>query len=162
MKFLHKKSSSILLMIVFGVLFLSLSPSSQVIRARGDSCHPIKVEIKDAYYGDFDGGAYPDDVYTLLEIKMESTAPYVFFYIITLVLPSGAEFSYFVSFSTSEDGVFIHNYFYNHATESGDYTVSVRIYLWAPGFPNDSDWYVFDPPGGSSGGDPTFLAFQMQ
>jgi hypothetical protein len=119
----------------------------------------FEVEIVDAFYTDLDNDYRDDDVCVLLKCELGYSSYYEFAYIIVLKLPSGMEYSYLVYVWAWIDIVYIHNLFYNHATETGDYTVYVEAVMVIPNSATDSGSYVFDPPGGSPGGKPTFAAY---
>ncbi len=123
-----------------------------------DSTEPtITVTITYATYTDLDHDSFSDDVLVITRFDIEGLFPYCrFAYLITLQLPSGTNYSYIVYVLAFYDTVTIENLFFNHATESGDYTVYVHAILYTPGTPYDYKHYVFDPPGGSEGGKPTF------
>ncbi|HDD67073.1 MAG TPA: hypothetical protein ENG31_00435 [Candidatus Thorarchaeota archaeon] len=116
----------------------------------------ITVTIVDATYTDIDSDAYEDDVLVILRFDLGYHLYYEFGYLITLQLPSGENYTYLVYVLAWVDTVYTYNMFYNHATESGDYTVHVQALLLTPGTATDTAHYTFDPPGGSEGGEPTF------
>ncbi len=126
-----------------------------VVHAASDE-HGIEVTIVDACYTDLDDDSWEDDVLVVVRFDLSSSDYYEFAYVITLTLPSGTSYSYLVIVLAWVDVVYTYNLFFNHATESGDYTVYVKALLVTPATATDSATYVFDPPGGSEGGKPTF------
>ena len=116
----------------------------------------IDVIVYYANYDDMDGDGMKDDVYVVLVFILGYHIYYEFGYVISLELPSGLTYSYTVYVIALSDIVVTHNVFYNHATESGDYTVYVSALLITPGHASAVAQYTFDPPGGSEGGKPTF------
>ncbi len=119
----------------------------------------FNVTIADACYLDADYDYYTDDVLVVLKFDLGYALIYDFYYLITLTLPSGLEYSYLVHVLAWADTIYLYNVFYDHATESGNYTVYVSALMVSPTTATDSGIYVFDPPGGSPGGRPTFDVF---
>ncbi|MHA1807237.1 MAG: hypothetical protein ACTSX2_06655 [Candidatus Thorarchaeota archaeon] len=132
---------------------LSVTPP---VRAAPTDEPSINVTITFATYCDLDGNYRSDDVYVVLYFELGNNPYYEVYYLITLQLPSGTNYSYLVYMLALSDEVVTHNLFFDHATESGDYTVYVSALLWTPYQATDSAQYTFDPPGGSEGGKPTF------
>ena len=116
----------------------------------------IEISINYAGYLDLDQDNYQDDILVVTTFHLASSLYYHYYYRITLVLPSGNWFSYVVEVYAFVDDVVIYNLFYNHATESGNYTVIVEAYLVYPEIIYTVTGAIFDPPGGSNGGDPSF------
>jgi hypothetical protein len=116
----------------------------------------ITLTIDDACYLDLDGDSKENDVYVRLKFELDWSWYYEFYYYIELTLPSGESFAYLVWVWTVLDVLYLHNLFYNHATESGDYQVYVEALLVVPDIAFDIEEYVFDPPGGSEGDKPRF------
>ncbi|MFX1254342.1 MAG: hypothetical protein ACFFCZ_22210 [Promethearchaeota archaeon] len=143
------------------LLTLPLSTKALSLPDSNGSADSLQIIITDASYGDFDGDSFKDDVFAEVKIKIFYPPPYELHYWITLVLPSGLNYSYLVELMTTEDKVYTLNYFFDHAIESGDYTIIAEAELNAANTLSDSHIYVFDPPGGSPGGKPTFLAMTI-
>jgi hypothetical protein len=120
--------------------------------------HSISVVITHASYTDLDNDGFEDDVVVISDFYLQNDDFYEFIYIITLILPSGTYYQYLVQVWTWVDYVSITNSFYNHATESGDYIVVIEAWLLNPDVYYDVSAVIFDPPGGSDGGKPTFGA----
>ncbi len=116
----------------------------------------IDVSIHYATYDDLDDDGLKNDVYVVLHFSLGYYYYYEVYYWITLELPSGTSYSYRVYMFALSEFVVTHNIFYNYATESGNYTVSVTALLNTPYQASDCAQYTFDPPGGSEGGKPTF------
>ncbi len=116
----------------------------------------ISVRVVEAYYADLDNDTFQDDIYALVRFSLSGAVRYNFDYYVTLTLPSGYNFSYAFAINTGESFELNH-YFFDHAIESGNYTLSVLVVLRTGGISTDSHVYVFDPPGASTGGDPTLV-----
>ena len=109
----------------------------------------IDVTITEAFYADVDSNG-ADDVIVKAHFALEGEIINAVQYLITLTLPSGRQFSYVVLILTTSTDFVVENTFWDHALESGWYTV--EIYVKLGGFYNimDSDRVVFDPPGGDN------------
>ncbi|MGM0686532.1 MAG: hypothetical protein ACQET3_06165 [Promethearchaeati archaeon] len=152
-----KKKAAIMAVIFSLFLVFANIPCVNALQYNSpDTTSQIDVSIEDAYYDDLDKDLKEDDAYVLLRFELADSPYYEFHYIITLELPSGIEYSYLVYVYAWIDVVYINNFFYDHVTESGNYTVYVTATMVIPSFATDSGYYVFDPPGGSEGGKPTF------
>ncbi len=154
-----KKNKVLSIMLLIGILFSPSqftnagAPGFWVFSTENPT---ISVRVIDAYYADLDNDTYQDDIYALVRFELSGAAWYNFDYYVTLTLPSGYNFSY--AFAITATGSFdLNHYFFDHATESGNYTLSVLVILKTGGLSTDSDIYVFDPPGASTGGDPTLV-----
>ncbi len=119
-------------------------------------CSRFNVYILDAYYTDMDQDSQENDVFVTLGFELGYSFIYDFIYEIRLTLPSGASYSYYVRVLAWSDVIIIRNLFFDHATESGDYTVDVFAVMISPDVVSAEASVVFDPPGGSEGGDPYF------
>jgi hypothetical protein len=71
-----------------------------------------------------------------------------------MILPSGYEFSYKWIILSKELVYFGEIHFYDHAIESGNYTLSIQAKILTGGANSGIAEFIFDPPGGSGGGDP--------
>ena len=120
--------------------------------------HSIAVAITHASYTDLDNDGFEDDVLVVSDFYLQNDDYYEFIYLITLILPSGIYYQYLVQVWAWVDYVSIDNSFYNHATEAGNYTVIIEALLLNPDVYYDVSIVIFDPPGGSDGGKPTFGA----
>ena len=116
----------------------------------------ITVKILSAYYTDLDGDGNEDDVYALTHIELGGFATYNVDYYVNLTLPSGTTYLYRILITSQVTSFDLNNLFYNHATEQGNYSLTVTAFLLNGASSYDQHAYVFDPPGGSDGGDPTF------
>lgn len=149
--------------LLIAVLFTIMTPLMNLptvsATTNSSSDHLFEVTIVDANYLDADSDYYADDVVALLRFDLGYAAIYDFYYLITLTLPSGLEYSYLVHVIAWADTIYIYNVFYDHATESGDYTIYVSALMISPTTIADSATYIFDPPGGSPGGRPTFAVY---
>ncbi|MCE7742842.1 MAG: hypothetical protein GOP50_10345 [Candidatus Heimdallarchaeota archaeon] len=110
-------------------------------------------EYDDDEYDEYDDDEYDDDEDRISVYD----AVFKVYLKVSLVLPSGYAYGYslgvYIGLKTTDFTI----HFYNHATESGWYTVSIWAYL---------DWFeisaydelIFDPPGGSGETDPPEIA----
>ncbi len=114
----------------------------------------ITLEITDAYYCDADDDGLEDDVVGFFDITLSGQSRYTFDVYTSLTLPSGTVYSYAYVVNTRLELLHCVMYFYNHATESGDYTFSVEIVSYTGGVAYCAAEYTFDPPGGSGDADP--------
>lgn len=145
-------SAVFFLLLLLGGFVPSLNASQMSIT---DTSEPtIVVEILFANYTDLDDDGYLDDVYAEVSVELSGAVAYTFEYFVTLTLPSGLNFSYLFIISTNYQSFNIYNYFYDHAIETGWYTLDVDATLNNGGRSTASSTLVFDPPGGSGGSDP--------
>ncbi len=157
---LSKKISMISIVAI--LLFLMLSPfnvnarNGNLVTTTASSEEIVNVVILDAYYCDLDNDSYKDDIYAEVKLNLLGSNFYALDYYVNLTLPSGTLFSYYAKVNTNMNEVILKNFFYNHALESGDYTLTVKVVLKNGGMLTDSHSFVFDPPGGSDGADPSF------
>lgn len=116
----------------------------------------MTFRVRDAYYGDMEGDGLKDDIHMLIDIHIEGISTrYNFNLYITLLLPSGESHTYAYSIKTKILDFTAQVIFYNHATESGWYTIHLLTILFSGKTTGDAtDEYSFDPPGGNPGGDP--------
>lgn len=144
-----------------GILLIALLfvVNVRTVSAAGETEQGFQVTIEDALYTDLDGDGYEDDVFVYVRFDLGEFCYYEFAYIITLTLPSGAEYAYLVYVWAWADYVYTNNLFIDHATESGDYQVYVDAILIIPEDATDSQSCIFDPPGGSEGGPPAFHVY---
>ena len=151
------------LLLIFLLLWLVLTIPG-VISARNRNTYvkissveqPISVKIMYAYYCDLDQDGFEDDIYAKVSLSMYDASFYAIEYYVNLTLPSNVSFTYRVIINTDSSELMLHNLFYNHATESGNYSLFVQVVLKNGGMATDSHLFVFDPPGGSDGADPSF------
>ena len=150
-----------LLAAVLGLIIISSSVNSVSAYTPDESklSAVFNVTILDAGYSDMDGGIDKNDVYVILEFNLGYALYYEFDYYITLTLPSGISYTYFVWVIAWVETIQLTNIFYNHATESGNYSVYIDALMYYPEYIWDYDFIAFDPPGGSAGGDPEFLVY---
>ncbi len=147
-----------------GILLISVLLGSSAVNAyqnapqTNNTIHSITVVITHASYTDLDNDGNEDDVVVISDFYLQNDDFYEFIYFITLILPSGMYYQYLVRVWAWVDYVSITNSFYNHATESGNYTVIIEAWLLNPDVYYDISAVIFDPPGGSDGGKPTFGA----
>ncbi len=149
-----KLGNKISLIALLTIIVFSLFQGITSVSANTEG--PINVDIEEAYYSDLDNDGFNDDVFVLLRFDLTGSSYYEYGYLITLTLPSGTSYSYIVIVRSLVDTVYTKNYFWDHATECGDYTVTVQALLNVPYTFYDTDTEIFDPPGGSEGGKPGF------
>ncbi len=119
----------------------------------------MTFDIFDGYYEDVDNnGVFDVIVKTRFDLTGVSSGEVE--YVIVLTLPSGRDFIYVVQISTPLTSFIVTNTFYDHALESGWYTV--EIYARLSNFRNvmGYDSLTFDPPG-SDNTDPGDLGTQV-
>ncbi len=153
-----KKGLFRLLLISVVLLFSSYNASgvsSDYMYA--DSCDKpqLQLSITQGYYADVDADGYEDDVYIETTFRILCTNRANFDYYIELILPSGTTFTYGYRVTTRLNTLTFHNDFFDHALESGDYTVNVYVIMKTGGTALVHDQLIFDPPGGSNS-DPKF------
>ena len=143
-------------LLIFLVLLGSLSATAGTNKASSLEVDKpyIQIDIQEAYYADLEGDGMEDDVFVGVELSFFGSSVYNFDYYIFLTLPSGAEFGYAVALAAHTDVAYLGNFFWNHATESGDYKVTVHTVLRTGGITLFTDCVIFDPPGGTGGSDP--------
>ncbi|MHA1772052.1 MAG: hypothetical protein ACTSYL_07375 [Candidatus Thorarchaeota archaeon] len=114
----------------------------------------VTVHVLDAFYTDADDDGYEDDVIAYFDIHLDGAQRYNFDIYPALTLPSGTSYLYGYTINTRLSDLHCTMYFYDHATESGNYTFSVDVILYTGGVASGQVQYVFDPPGGSGDADP--------
>ncbi len=121
---------------------------------------PVKmtITIDRAYYCDADFDGEEDDivVHFTLDFHLEDWDIIYFYKLdVGLELPSGLTFKhrYYLKTEPSEQSVL---YMFNHATESGWYTVGIHCtaYIAYKSAIHSYDSLIFDPPGGRGGTEP--------
>ncbi len=123
--------------------------------AQASSLSPIALNVVDAYYGDADGDGLNDDVVAIID--MDINVPgffHVIQYEVYLVLPNGDISFYGAWFITWNPKLRITNYFYNQATEYGNYTIYAYAGFFGDLYPSGFDTVTFDPPGGDNADPP--------
>ena len=118
------------------------------------------VVIVSAYYTDAEGDDCENDVIARFNIVLNGAQRYNLDLSISLKLPSGEVFNYYYSIDACISTLRCTMYFYDHATESGDYVLNIGVQVNNCGSSSDSTEYIFDPPGGSGDTDPcTYLMY---
>lgn len=113
----------------------------------------VTLTITDSYYTDLD----KDDVLDIASsfyLLFDCTKRHTVKLYVSLILPSGFEFSYKWTIGTKHLVFFGQIHFYDHVIESGNYTLSIQAKILTGGANSGIAEYIFDPPGGSGGGDP--------
>ncbi len=118
----------------------------------------VSITIMKAFYGDADGDGNADDVIAYVEHHLSGAVRYQLSVYATLVLPSGLEYTWYYGLNTRLSKVTLVLYFYNHALETGDYTLMINAFLKTGGISHAQDTHVFDPPGGKGDNPPDFEA----
>ncbi len=150
-----KKIFQFLILMIFIISLSSTSIGRQNSFSTETLNEPyIGIEITNAFYADLDGNGIEDDIFVQVDLSFFGASTINFDYYIILTLPSGESHAYTISLASHVDKLIIDNYFWNHATEPGWYTVEVHTVLRTGGVQILSDSMVFDPPGGSEGSDP--------
>ena len=132
--------------------------ASDVTLCENDGDRILRLIITDAYYTDLDGDTVLDVVaYFRVYFYREDYDIYIY---PTLQLPSGQAFSYGFDITCYSYYYYYYTFqllFYDHALETGDYTLFIEIYTikqWSQYSCYDVADLTFDPPGGSGGHDP--------
>jgi hypothetical protein len=123
----------------------------------------VFITINDAYYYTADEDGVENDIaaHFTLDVSRNSHSngrPRIVFYIyLELFLPSGTSFLYlFKVTSPRECCASPTAYFYNHATESGWYSLEITGVLTKgdPALCIGTETFHFDPPGSTGGSEP--------
>ncbi len=114
----------------------------------------VTLTILSAQYLDADDDGLEDDVVAYFEIQLSGKERYSLELTLSLVLPSGNEYSYTYLVNTRLSLLECTMHFYNHAVEAGDYVFHAHIVSHVGGVADGSVAYEFDPPGGSGDSDP--------
>lgn len=116
----------------------------------------MAITIVDAYYTELDGDGIQNDVVSHFNLNFTNDQFTSVFYDLdfSLILPSGINYSYHYAFSTTEYDLAYVVSFFNHATESGWYTFGITGTIYQGGTATGAVDLIFDPPGGTGGGDP--------
>ncbi|MHA1303530.1 MAG: hypothetical protein ACTSPI_07500, partial [Candidatus Heimdallarchaeaceae archaeon] len=140
------------------LVFLSLVSNYTLISATTivqNSKLRLTITITYAYYTDANDDGFEDDIimdFIINITKLDKEIRFAEFdLIISLTLPSGFKFDYNYNICTYKMLLNCTMFFYNHATESGDYIGQVTGILYDD---NESvitgvETYIFDPPGES-------------
>ncbi|MFX1515375.1 MAG: hypothetical protein ACFFC6_03640 [Promethearchaeota archaeon] len=147
-----------LYLLIFWVLALStistVSGYESVTLISNNQKNSVTLTITDAYYTDLDDDEVLDIV-SSFNLRFEHPGPHLVQLYVTLILPSGLEFSYKWNIMTRESLVhFGQIHFYDHVLEPGFYILSIYTKLSTGGVSTGTAEFEFDPPGGSGGGDP--------
>ena len=114
----------------------------------------ITLTILNAEYTDADDDGLQDDVVAYFDISLSGKERYSLELTLSLTLPSDNEYAYTYLVNTRLSMLHCTIYFYNHATEQGDYVFHAHIVSHVGGVVDGSAQYEFDPPGGSGDADP--------
>ncbi|MFX1254086.1 MAG: hypothetical protein ACFFCZ_20905 [Promethearchaeota archaeon] len=153
-----------------GILLLFVSMSSFVFAAyaaseitlyENDGDYILRLSITDAYYTNLDGNKVLD-VVAYFTVRFYRDDYNIMIYP-TLQLPSGDAFNYSFDITNDADGYYSRvDYqllFYDHALETGDYTLFIKVEAikqrwYSSYYCYDVADFTFDPPGGSGGHPP--------
>ena len=116
----------------------------------------LTIQIIDAYYTDLDNDSSQDDIFAIVRIENKGIIVANLDYYVKMELPSGTVYSYHVRIITNKEILNLKNYFWNHAYESGNYSLTVTVSLKNIQRITTSTTLIFDPPGSSQGGEPSF------
>ena len=108
----------------------------------------VKVSLYNASYGDYDGDGNLDDIECFASVSFSQVINRKKFDIYThLFLPNGDVYGYLIMVNTFRSRMEFQLLFFNHAYVSGDYTITMEVYLAQKGnFFSDFTYIVFDPP----------------
>ncbi len=148
-------ATTAMILLLFGSFVTAVRADARQL-SEGKKIATIGLRIVDAYYADLDNDGYEDDILGIIKITMTGVNVANMEYVISLTLPSGTIYSYLVKITTNQDVIVLKNFFWDHAYESGDYTLKVTLNLINYEKITVSETYTFDPPGSSQGGEPTF------
>ena len=144
-------------LLIFCVLALStistVSGDQSITLISNNQKNKVTLTITDAFYTDLDNDEVLDIV-SSLNLRFGDSSPHLIQLYVSLILPSGFEFSYKWTIMTKEIVYFYQIYFYDHVLEPGFYIISINAKLSTGGLSTGSVQFEFDPPGGSGGGDP--------
>ncbi len=149
-----KQLKAILLLLTLIGTFAVAAQANKPVTTSSTETAGIDVEVIFANYTALEDDGYENDVYAEVKVYLYGGETYTFDYEITLTLPSGTSYTYLFIITTNIEDLLIYNFFFNHATESGWYTIDVNVLLHTGGQSTDSHTYTFDPPGGSPGSEP--------
>jgi len=148
---MNKKIVVISILLISSVFFTSFSAQAITFE---DENSPIIIDIKDAYYCNADNGLEENDIVVNFDLYVKATYILYFELYFRLILPSGNSYIYGYGVLTIEDYLNGRFYFYNHATESGWYTVEIVGIIYQQPIAIGVDSYSFDPPGETEGSEP--------
>ncbi len=140
--------------VIGGIQVVVPVSAGQVTVQSSNTQASVTVHILDAYYTDADDDGREDDVVAYFDIHLDGARRYNMDIYPALTLPSGTSYLYGYTINTRLSDLHCIMYFYNHATESGNYTFSVDVVLYTGGVAGGQIQHVFDPPGGSGDADP--------
>ncbi len=138
------------------VFLLVLILSSLGVKGEKDEVG-FTIEIDTAYYMDFDSSGVENDVVVEFEVDLEINDDKYNLYIATitidleveLTLRSGLTYVYKLKMKVTDDEIEAMLVYFNHATENGWYTTSIKGTINALGI-TAFDTCVFDPPSGDN------------
>ena len=144
-------------LLIFCVLGLStvstVSGYNSVTFMSNNQKNMVTLTITDAYYTDLDNDEVLD-IISHFNLRFDSDRPYLVQLYVSLILPSGFEFSYKWTIMAKVSVYFGQIHFYDHVLDPGFYTISINMKLSTGGISTGTVNFKFDPPGGSGGGDP--------
>jgi len=153
-KIIMKKTIAYQLSIVAVVLFLYIG--TPVIAVTIQSSETIlELKIEDAYYLDYDGDNRQDDICGLFTIQVQTPSTTSVELEIGLILPSSTvyQYDYLLKLRTDDYNCII--IFYDHAIESGYYTLTITARIYDKTMASGTETLTFDPPGDENS-DPPF------
>jgi len=149
---MNNKITVISILLISSVFFTSFS--AQAISTVEAESSTIIIEIKNAYYCDADNGLEENDIVVDFDLYVKTSCILYFELYFRLILPSGNSYIYGYGVLTIENYLNCSFYFYNHATESGWYTVEIVGVIYQQPIAIGVDSYSFDPPGETEGSEP--------
>ena len=131
----------------------TVSGNNSVTFMSNNQKNMLTLTITDAYYTDLDNDEVLD-ILSYYNLRFESDSPHLVQLYVSLILPSGFEFSYKWILMIKQSVYLGQMYFYDHVLEPGFYILSINVKLSTGGISTGTVSFEFDPPGGSGGGDP--------
>ncbi len=143
---------------MFTLLFMVvLAPfSSGIAAVLEDENTYVQFYIVDAYYTDAEGDGLENDVISDFFMRIITAYSSIHLLIsIYLELPSTTSYTYDYTFRLGTGDYDLRMYFYNHATESGWYIVTITVTVMSKfQLMSGYESLVFDPPGQHEGTEP--------
>lgn len=141
----------LILLLVVSLLPICASADTLTVQNTSSS---LALHITDAYYTAYESDGIEDDVVVLFTIDLDSQGRTQFDIHLTLTLPSSFEVTYSYFINTVLNHLDATMIFYDYATELGWYNINIAVQLYSGGLSSASLNHIFDPPGGTEGGDP--------
>lgn len=143
-------------------LFFLIIASSTVVPVLGNNSvtltskngrNEVFLTISSVYYTNLDNDTILD-VVALYDLFFDSSNRHTVRLDVYLTLPSGYKLSYMWIIGTKQQEFSSQIRLYDCVLESGDYLFTIKAKLLTGGVSTGIADYIFDPPGGSGGGNP--------